>query len=245
MYNRVIQGSTYSPLIMYLLFHLSFCLLDKEARRRAIIEQIRIISLLTHYPYLHAYLVLLASLFTPLVLKFKLRFFGEPSSCHCPLLPNVIFDDIVEQKCPFQCGWHGEVGDCTVGFTLMHRVHGSMCGNAHSSDLEPGARCGRAADQQAGGAATCVPQPQPQPLHDHTILIFHQSCTLSILSDLLQTQQEHRATALRQISSESGRSGALIPLNATKTTLALLKTLKVRAGDLALNKQRPQVAPAT
>ena len=122
----------------------------------------------------------------------------------------------------------------------MRRAHGSMRGNAHSSNLKPGARRGGAADRQAGGAATRVPQPQPQPLHHHTILIFNQSRTLSILSDLPQTQQEDRATALRRISSESGRSGALIPLNLTKTTLALLKTLKARAGHSGSNKRRPQ-----
>ena len=122
----------------------------------------------------------------------------------------------------------------------MRRARGSTRRNMLSSDLEPGARHGGAADRQAGGAATRVPQPQPQPLHHHTILIFHQSRTLSILSDLPQTQQEDRATALRQISSKSGRSGALIPLNVTKTTLACLKTPQARMGLSGSNKRRPQ-----
>jgi hypothetical protein len=123
---------------------------------------------------------------------------------------------------------------------MMHRARGSTRRNALRSDLEPGAQRGGAVDRQAGGAATRMPQPQPQPLHHHTILIFHQSRTLSILSDLPQTQQEDRETALRQISSKSGRSGALIPLNVTKTTLACLKTPKARVGLSGSNKRRPQ-----
>jgi hypothetical protein len=120
----------------------------------------------------------------------------------------------------------------------MRRAHGSTRRNALSSDLKPGARRGGAADRQAGGAAMCVPQPQQ--LHHTTILTLHRSRALTILSDQPQTWQEHRATTLRQISSESGRSSALIPLNLTKPTLGRPKAPKARAGPSGSNKRRPQ-----
>jgi hypothetical protein len=50
----------------------------------------------------------------------------------------------------------------------MRRARGSTRRNALSSGLEPGARHGGAADRQAGGVATRVPQPQP-----HTHNSFH------------------------------------------------------------------------
>ena len=43
----------------------------------------------------------------------------------------------------------------------------------------------------------------------------------------------------RRIPSKSGRSGALIPLNHTKTVLDSFKALKVRAGIPGSNKRRP------
>jgi hypothetical protein len=120
----------------------------------------------------------------------------------------------------------------------MRRVRGSMRRNVHSSDLKPGARRGGAADRQASGAATRVPQPQQ--LHHTTILTLHRSRTLTILSDQPQTWQKHRATTLRRISSESGRSGALIILNNTNIILVCFKALKTRAGLSGSNKRRPQ-----
>ena len=114
----------------------------------------------------------------------------------------------------------------------MCRARGSTRRNALSSGLEPGAR-------QAGGVATRVPQPQSPP-HHHTTSTFQQPCAPSQHSDHLQTQQECQAWVVRPIPSESGRSGALILLNITKSTLALLKTLKMRAGPSGSNKRRPQ-----
>ena len=70
--------------------------------------------------------------------------------------------------------------------------------------------------------------------------IFHRSRALAIISDRPQIQQEYRATALRRISSESVRNDALILLNPTRTSLALLKTFKARAGIPGSNKRRPQ-----
>jgi hypothetical protein len=122
----------------------------------------------------------------------------------------------------------------------MRRARGSMRRNAHSSNLKPGARRGGAADRQAGGVATRVPQPQPQPHHHTIILTFQRPRALANSSDRPQNWQDYRARLVRRISSESGRSGALIPLNLTKTTLALLKTLKARAGLSGSNKRRPQ-----
>jgi hypothetical protein len=125
---------------------------------------------------------------------------------------------------------------------LMCHVCGSMRGNACSNDLEPRAQHSRVVDRQAGGMATRVPQPQPQPqpLHHSTILIFQRPRALTNSSDCPQNWHEYRARLVRWISSESGHSGTLIPLNLTKTTLALLKTLKVRTGHLGSNKRRPQ-----
>ena len=122
----------------------------------------------------------------------------------------------------------------------MRRACGSMRGNAHSSNLEPGARCGGAADRQAGGVATRAPQPQPQPLHHTTILTFQRPRALASSSDRPQNWHEYRARLVRRIPSESGRSGALISFNHTKISLAHLKTPKARAGNSASNKRRPQ-----
>ena len=107
---------------------------------------------------------------------------------------------------------------------LMRRARGSTRRNALSSDLKPGARCGGAADRQAGGVATSAPQPQPQPLHHTTILIFQQPRALTNSSDCPQNWHEYRARLVRQTPSESGRSRALIPLNHTKTGLGRLKS---------------------
>ena len=134
--------------------------------------------------------------------------------------------------------WCGCCGCGTRVTALMRCARGSMRGNAHSSDLKPGARRGGVADRQAGGAATRVPQPQQ--LHHTTILTLHRSRALTILSDQPQTWQEHRTTTLQRISSESGRSGTLIPLNLTKPTLGRPKAPKARAGPSGSNKRRPQ-----
>jgi hypothetical protein len=120
----------------------------------------------------------------------------------------------------------------------MRHVRGSTRRNVLSSDLKPGARRGGAADRQAGGAATRVPQPQQ--LHHTTILTLHRSRALTILSNQPQTWQEHRTTTLRRISSELGCSGALIPLNLTKPTLGCPKAPKARAGPSGSNKRLPQ-----
>ena len=127
-----------------------------------------------------------------------------------------------------------------ISYTMMRRACGSMRGNVHSNDLKPRARRGRPADRQAGGVATHAPQPQPQPPHHTTILTFQRPRTLSNSSDRPQNRQEYRARLVRPIASESGRSGALISLNTTKTTLGRLKTPKARAGNSASNKRRPQ-----
>ena len=121
----------------------------------------------------------------------------------------------------------------------MRRARGSTRRNALSSGLEPGARHGGAADRQAGGVATRVPQPQSKP-HHHTTSTFQRPRAPSQHSDRLHTQQECQAWAVRPIPSESERSGARIPLNLTKTSLGLPKTLKARAGGSASNKRRPQ-----
>ena len=81
---------------------------------------------------------------------------------------------------------------------------------------------------------------QPQPHSTLPTPIFHRLRALAILSDRPKIQQEYRATALRRISSESVRSGALILLNPTRTSLALLKTFKARAGIPGSNKRRLQ-----
>ena len=54
---------------------------------------------------------------------------------------------------------------------VMRRRCGSMCGNAQSDDLEPGARRRGVAARQASGVATRMPQPQPHTLNStHTHL---------------------------------------------------------------------------
>ena len=121
----------------------------------------------------------------------------------------------------------------------MRRARGSMRGNMHSSDLEPGARRGGVADRQTGGVATRVPQPQPPP-HHHTTLTIQRPHAPSHRSDRLQSQQEYRAWVVRPIPSESERSGARIPFNLTKTSLGLPKTPQARAGSSGSNKQSPR-----
>ena len=112
-----------------------------------------------------------------------------------------------------------------------------MHGNAPSSDLEPGARRSGAVAQPAGGVATRDSQPQP---HYTTLLPnSKRPRALATSSDHPQTWPEYRAWAIRWIPSESGRSGALIPLNHTKTVLDSFKALKVRAGIPGSNKRRP------
>jgi hypothetical protein len=123
--------------------------------------------------------------------------------------------------------------------SVMRRARGSTRRSALSSDLEP-ARRGGAADRQAGGVATRAPQPQPQPLHHTIILTFQRPRALANSSDCPQNWQDHRAITLRRISSESGRSGALIPFNLTKPTLGRPKAPKARAGPSGSNKRRPQ-----
>ena len=120
----------------------------------------------------------------------------------------------------------------------MRRVRGSMRRNVHSSDLKPGARRGGAADRQAGGAVTRMPQPQ-QP-HHHTTSTFQQPRAPSQHSDRLQTQQECQAWVVRPIPNESGRSSALIPLNNTNIILVCFRALKTCTGLSGSNKQRPQ-----
>ncbi|KAH9984455.1 hypothetical protein BJV77DRAFT_1153241 [Russula vinacea] len=97
-------------------------------------------------------------------------------------------------------------------------------GNAPSSDLEPGARRSGAVARPAGGVATRDSQPQP---HYTTLLPnSKRPRALATSSDRPQTWPEYRAWAIQQIPSESGRSGALIPLNHTKTVLDSFKALK-------------------
>ena len=122
----------------------------------------------------------------------------------------------------------------------MRRACGSTRRNALRSDLEPGARRGGAADQQAGGVATRAPQPQPQPHHHTTILTFQRPCALASSLDRPQNWHEYRAKLVRRIPSESGRSGALISFDHTKISLAHLKTPKARAGHSGSKKRRPQ-----
>ena len=61
---------------------------------------------------------------------------------------------------------------CTIHApAVMRRRCGSTRGYAQSDDLEPRARHSGAAARQAGGVATCVPQPQPHTLNStHTHL---------------------------------------------------------------------------
>ena len=126
----------------------------------------------------------------------------------------------------------------------MRRARGSMRGNVHSSDLKPGARRGGAADRQAGGAVTRVPQPQ-QP-HHHTTSTFQRPRAPSQHSDRLQTQQECQAWVVRPIPNESGCSSALIPLNNTNIILVCFRALKTRTGLSGSNKQRsPTTSPTS
>ena len=126
---------------------------------------------------------------------------------------------------------------------LMRRARGSTRRNALCSDLEPGAQRSGPADRQAGGVATRVPQPQPQPQpqpHHQTTSTFQRPRAPSQHSNRLQTQQECQAWVVRPIPSESGRSGALIPLNNTNIILVCFKAPKARADDSASNKRLPQ-----
>ena len=111
----------------------------------------------------------------------------------------------------------------------MRRRCGSMHRNVLSSDLEPGAQCGRA-----------VARSQPQPHHTTLLPNFKQPHALATSSDRPQTWPEYRAWAVRQIPSESGHSSALIPLNHTKTVLGHLKPLKMCTGISDLHKRCPQ-----
>jgi hypothetical protein len=121
----------------------------------------------------------------------------------------------------------------------MRHARGSTRRNALCSNLEPGARRSGPADRQAGGVATRVPQPQPQS-HHHTTSTFQRLRAPSQHSNRLQTQQECQAWVVRPIPSESGRSGALIPLNNTNIILVCFRALKTRTGLSGSNKRCPQ-----
>jgi hypothetical protein len=120
----------------------------------------------------------------------------------------------------------------------MRHACSSMHGNAHSSNLEPRARHGGVVDRQTGGVATRVPQPQPPP-HHHTTLTIQQPHTPSHHSDRLQNQQEYRSWVVRPIPSESGHSGALIPLNNTNFILACFKASQGTRGRFGLKQTPP------
>ena len=122
--------------------------------------------------------------------------------------------------------------------TVMRHTRGSTRRNALRSNLEPGARRCGAVDRQAGGVATCTPQPQPQPLHHTTILTFQRPRTLASSSDRPQNWHEYQARLVRRIPSESGHSGALISFNHTKISLAHLKTPKAH-GQFSLKQMTP------
>jgi hypothetical protein len=92
-----------------------------------------------------------------------------------------------------------------------------------------------AAARQAGGVATR----DTQPLHSTTSIPCRPRASFHC-SDLSETRQKYRARQVLRILSESGRSGARIPLNNPKTILAHLKTLKAHAGISDSHKPCPQ-----
>ena len=110
---------------------------------------------------------------------------------------------------------------------LMRSRRGSMCRYAPCNDLEPGARPDRAAARQAGGVATCAPQPQPQHYH-HTTSTFQQPRAAHQRSDRPQTWLKHQALVVRPLPSESARCASRIALNNTKSDLGGFKALKAR-----------------
>ena len=104
--------------------------------------------------------------------------------------------------------------------------------------VEPGAQRSRAVAQPASGVATHNSQPQPH----HTTLLsnFKRPHALASSLDHPQTWPEYRAWAIQLTPSKSGRIGALIPLNHTKTILGCLKPLKTRVGISDSHKCCPQ-----
>jgi hypothetical protein len=104
-----------------------------------------------------------------------------------------------------------------------------MCRYAPCNDLEPGARPGGAAAQQAGGVATCAPQPQLQHYH-HTTSTFQRLHAAHQHSDCPQTWLKHQALVVRPLPSESARCASQIALNNTKSDLGSFKALKVHVG---------------
>jgi hypothetical protein len=117
------------------------------------------------------------------------------------------------------------------------RQHARKCAQPRLT-VKPGARRSGAVARPAGGVATRDSQPQPH----HTTLLsnFKRPRALATSSDHPQTWPEYRAWAVRRTPSESGHSGAQIPLNHTKTILCCLKPLKTRAGISDSHKLCPQ-----
>jgi hypothetical protein len=122
---------------------------------------------------------------------------------------------------------------------MMRSRRGSMRRYAPCNDLEPGARPDGAAARQAGGVATCAPQPQPQHYH-HTTSTFQRPRAAHQRSDRPQTWLKHRALVVRPLPSESARCASRIALNNTKSDLGSFKALKARAGIPDAHKRRPQ-----
>ena len=191
---------------MYLLFHLSFCLLDKEAKKESHNWTDKDNELAHSYPYLHANLVASCLTFHATSSQIQTQIFWWTF-----FLPLSAF-----AKCDIW--WH-----CWAKVPISMWVawgswglHGGVYADApcawqhvwKCTQQRLGARSpmwwsGRPTGQWHGHAcatATATATATSPPVH-HTILIFHQPRTLSILSNLLQTQQEHWATALWQISS--------------------------------------------
>ena len=123
-----------------------------------------------------------------------------------------------------------------VSTPLMRRRRGSMCGYAHSEDLETGVRRSGAMDRRADGATTRALQPPLQ-----LIPSFRRPRAFSARSDRPETRQERRAQVIRRAHSESERVVARIALNNTKTTLVVFKSLTARADISELYKRLPRV----
>ena len=120
----------------------------------------------------------------------------------------------------------------TASLLMRHRCS-SMHRNALSSDLDT-------AERWPDLPLVWQRVTQPQPHHTTLLPSFKQPCALATSSDLSQTQQEYQAWVIRRIPSESGCSGALIPLNHTKTVQGCLKPLKMCTGISDSHKHCPQ-----
>ena len=121
----------------------------------------------------------------------------------------------------------------------MRSRHGSMRRYAPCNDLEPGGQPDGAVAWQAGGVATCAPQPQLQHYH-HTTSTFQQPRAAHQCSDHPQTRLKHQALVVQPLLSESACCASWITLNNTKSDLGGLKALKARAGIPDAHKRRPQ-----